>query len=402
MKVARLLWVLMLIGVGFLPAQQVKVLEIRQLPLHQKQLYQTVKLSPDGKYLSFEVLKGKSYYLYLYDLQKDQAVKLGQGEGKKESGDFFDLVDVQTMRGTEVTNQLSWFYRRDKRRLYFDFIHSPRSGVFQLYRGFLRPGKDNLSRFENQPIDNSRMFEKYQGLQQFSMISYPSFGHTLYRRKLPRVVMTIDKELYVFAHQPNDAPVKVTDPGVFYADIVGKFSPDDRSIVFSREGGDRCHIFRVDWNGESGWGEPYPLIQSNGIDISPEWSSDGRKIAYYSDLAHPRNFSIWVFDVATGQKQEVVKNIRRNNDRHKGPNWIDNRGFLYVKVDLSNKNPIMYYDLQTGQEVMLKTNTAGNEDIDVLSLGNNQYLVAFTSRGDVNTGDDLIWTKLYVMKIAIY
>ncbi len=392
----------MLIGAVLLWGQQVKIVNLKQLPLPEtKKNYRNVKLSPDGKYLSFEMMEKESIHLYLYDLQKELAVKLGKESRTKKSDDLFDIIDVQTLGKNEVTNQLSWFYRRDKKRIYFDFIHSPRRGIFQLYRGFLRSGRDNLRRFANQPIDNSRMFEKYQGLENFSLISYPSYGHTLLRKKLPKVVLTIDKDLYLFAHQPYDPPTKITSPGLLYADIVGKFSPDDRSIVFSREGGDRCNIFRVDWTPEGGWGEPYPIVQSSGIDISPEWSADGSKIAYYSDEGHPRVFSIWLYDVATGKTRELIKNVRRNNDRHKGPNWVDSRGLLYLKISLSNRTPIMYYDLQTGQEIMLNTNTASNEDLDVLPRDNGEYLVAFTSRGDINTGDDLIWTKVYLMTIKI-
>lgn len=393
--------ILIILG-GLFPlfGQKVTIADLRQLPLEARRNYRNVKISPDGQYLSYEVLIKKSYYLYLYDLETDEFVKIGEADEEKSSPDSkFEFLEF-SFSGNEVTNQLTWFWHRKKSKLYLDFIHSPRVGYFHLYRSFIPLTNFKLNRFHNQKIEESNFFEKYQGLQDFTMISYPSFSNGLWNR-MPLVVMTVRKRLTLFNHAPNDPPEFLTEPSALYADIVGKFSPDDRQIVFARDRQDKCDIWLIQRQADGRWGKETKLIESSGIDVSPEWSPDGNKLAYYSDSGHPQENSIWIYDFQTGQKKEVIRNVKRNDERQKGPAWVDNKGIIFVRLNINQKDPLMYYDLETGKEWMIPTGTASNQDVDVLSMGDDYYQVAFTSRGDIDTEDDLVWTKIYVMKLMI-
>lgn len=388
-------------GVWAVHGQGLQVQNIKQLKLEGKQNYRSVKFSPDGSFLSFEVIKGKNYSLYLYDLKSDTYVKIGKKEGSGRPS----FMNMKSLFGNEVTNQLSWFWNKKRNVLFFDFIHSPRSGFFQLYRGIIRQPGFDINTITHENIESSTMFEKYNGLQKFSRISYPSLSNPVYtKRKVrtPLVVMSIDKKLCVFNHTPNGPPKFITSPPIGSADLLGKFSPQNDQIVFVRDNYTKSDIGIVHRKAnKKEWDTEEIIIQNMANNVSPEWAPGGKQFAFYSDNGHSKNFSIYIYDLASRQQSEVVKNVNRNHSRQIGPSWVDHAGFIYVKLDIDKKNPLMYFDLKSRTQTIIPTHTASNEDVNVLQVGEKEFLVAFTARGDYGTEDNLIWTKIYVMKITL-
>jgi dipeptidyl aminopeptidase/acylaminoacyl peptidase len=93
-----------------------------------------------------------------------------------------------------------------------------------------------------------------------------------------------------------------------------QWSPDGRLLAFSSNRGD--HAFIAIFRGAN---EPLAFVSpSTGIDISPRWSGDGKRIAFVRMPGHggpprpiltqtPDPWSIWVADVAKGSARAVWK-----------------------------------------------------------------------------------------------
>ena len=386
-----LLWVILAVGQGL------EIINIKPLQLEEKRNFRSPTISPDGRYLSFESIKDKDYWLFLYDIKANKVVKLGK---TKDDQQHDQLGFTSMAYGNEVTNQLSWHWNRRKNRLYFDFIHSPMVGVFQLYRGAIRSGAD-IQTLANLDIASSLKFEKYAGLKIYNRIMYPILSNTSSKNHAPLVSLTIDRRLAVFNHAPNSGPNFLTTPPIQSADMTGKFSSSDRQILFMRDFNEKSDIGLIKRTGPSSWKKETILINSSYSDVSPEWCFDEKKFAYYSDYGHPKQFSIFIKYIDGGEAREVIRNVARNHGRQNGPAWVDDKGILFVRRDIKHNNPLMYYDLRSGKEKMIATNTASNEDVVVRQTAPDLYLVAFTARGEIKSKDDLIWTKIYLMKIKV-
>ncbi|APF19799.1 hypothetical protein Calab_0254 [Caldithrix abyssi DSM 13497] len=404
--------------VSFVQAQKVSIKNFRKLELTGKYNYRNVLLSPDGRFLSYVILNNKNYYQYIYDLQKDQTIKLGKPISS--SGDFlqFGSVDAQ-----ERTGELCWKYEKKYNELYFDFVHVVNMGKENLYTGVIKLNNPDLSWFQGKDIPENKSFMKYPKIEDagFIQIFYPSFARTVdYIRGRPifYVAFTVDRRLVFFDHQVNGRyksifQIKKSDEEKYddfttkeiYTELVPKFSPDDNYLVFMRDYKENSDILLADRKGRKGRffsrDNISTVAASSAIETSPEWSPDGTKIAYFSDKGHTQKYSIWIYDLRTGRNTELVSNVNLNDSRNKGPQWVGNSGLLYVANDIQLKDPLMYYHIPTQKAIQLPTGTASNLDISVVPIGNGTYRVAFTSRGSVENKDELIWTKIYVMDLTI-
>ncbi len=404
--------------VAFVQAQNVKINNLRQLKLTGKYNYRNVILSPDGRFLSYVILNNKSYYQYIYDLEKDQSFKLGKPIDS--SGDFLEFGGFDAQ---ERTGELCWLYDKKYNELYFDFIHVVNMGKENLYTGRIRLKNHDLSVFQGKDIPENKVFMNYPKIedQGFIQIFYPSFARTIdYRRGRPTfyVVFTVDRRLVFFDHQKygmyqsifqTEKSDKKSEEDYtrkeIYSELLPKFSPDDNYLVFIRDYKENSDILLASRKSRKGrfFNKDYvkTIAGSPAIETSPEWSPDGAKIAYYSDQGHSQKYSIWLYNLKTGERMELVTNVNRNDSRNKGPQWVGNNGIIFVANDIKLKDPLIYYYIPTKKLFRLPTGTASNLDVSVVQIGNGVYRVAFTSRGSVESKDELIWTKIYVMDLTI-
>lgn len=104
------------------------------------------------------------------------------------------------------------------------------------------------------------------------------------------------------------------------------WSPDGRRILFvsSRSGDDEIYVARADGRGVK------RLTRKPGLDLRPDWSSDGRRIAWSHDGA------IWTMN-ADGSDQRVVVAKAQPWHEHVTPTW--HRGtIVYASNRVSSFN----------------------------------------------------------------
>ena len=88
----------------------------------------------------------------------------------------------------------------------------------------------------------------------------------------------------------GDAVSRVTDADVAQAEFTPVWAPDSRDILFSR-GDDRCmRLFRQALSG----GSATCVLETEGPKFPTDWSSDGRFIAYASQVPDYRYLHTWI------------------------------------------------------------------------------------------------------------
>ncbi|NOX37029.1 MAG: hypothetical protein GXO78_05775 [Calditrichaeota bacterium] len=395
----RTIWIIFIcLGWIISLAQNVRVEWLKQLEIPPKKNCRVPIFSPDGKYLSFEIHDNENAYLYLYDIATDRFVQLGKTEEAAQTGMFGTL----TRRGTEFTGHITWWYDREEESLVFDFVHTPTFGRRVLYQGWIDEG-ESIEKFRNREFDTD-VYEKYDRMRGITIVRYPGLSHKSVNG-IPWVVFADKQSLYLFNHGRYDLPVKITSPTGLWADLMAQFSPDDRRLVFIRDSRENTDIglitLRATSAGLSKINEEL-IISGKAIEVSPAWSPNGRWIAYFSDKGHSRNFSIWIYELETGKTYPVVDNVEVTEDRRQTPTWVGNYGLIFVRRDIKKGYPIMYYDLQTRREILVRTGTVNNLSTTVHQLSGREFLLAFTARGQENTEqEEYIWTKLYLAKLII-
>ena len=133
-------------------------------------------------------------------------------------------------------------------------------------------------------------------------------------------------------------------------------------------------------------------------DLSPSWSPDGKRIAFYTNQNaddDPRIWAIAVLDssgATPGEGAELVAQVVARNvipDVTMGPAWLpDSRRIAYVRNDKHDYSPIYLVDVDSRQHWRLQTGTNINHDLAVSQQG----VLAF--RAQVNQWDRIFLAKL--------
>jgi len=180
-------------------------------------------------------------------------------------------------------------------------------------------------------------------------------------------------------------------------DFFPRWSPDGRDIVYT-SGGKKAHDIKIIRDVDTENQRDEILVHWFFDDILPSFSPDGEKISFYTTYnleRDPFNTKRWGIMIipsdGSGPKtgEDLTMYFRVSDvikDNTQGVAWFpDSKHIIYAKNIDSDYNPIYIYNLETGEERFIETETNINHDITVSPRG----LIAF--RAQV-----LGWDRIYI------
>ncbi len=164
---------------------------------------------------------------------------------------------------------------------------------------------------------------------------FPTISLTGERLAFSRV--THDRDIYRF--QPGQAVQPVARSSV--ADSNPQFSPDGRRIAFcSLRSGDAMHVWVANADGSS----PEQLTHGPGsYQCLPSWSPDGRRIAFESGGEHAH---IWTVDSEGGTPQQITNDPGDQMD----PTWSRDGEWIYFSWSRTDDRDIWRTRVRTGSK----------------------------------------------------
>jgi Tol biopolymer transport system component len=134
-------------------------------------------------------------------------------------------------------------------------------------------------------------------------------------------------------------------------------------------------------------------------DLSPSWSPDGKRVAFYTNYnteGDPKVWAIAVVDADGTSPTEgdgLVARIVAHNvvpDVAIGPAWMpDGRRIAYVRNDARDYSPIFVVDVEDRRQWRLETGTAINHDLAFSATG----VLAFRAQTEQ-------WDRIYIARVG--
>jgi Tol biopolymer transport system component len=190
----------------------------------------------------------------------------------------------------------------------------------------------------------------------------PSRDRLVFERKLP--------SLGVYRLWPGHTPQPVLVSSVF--DFDPQFSPDGRRLAFaSRRSGEAVEIWSASANGSS----PYQLTHGPGQNQrAPAWSPDGRRIAF-SALRESGHWDIWLMDSDGGSPRQLTVDP---GDEQK-PTWSRDGRWIYYASDRGGRLDIWRMASSGGPSERV---TSGGSGIGAHESRDGKVIVYQTAEGD--------------------
>jgi Tol biopolymer transport system component/DNA-binding winged helix-turn-helix (wHTH) protein len=133
-------------------------------------------------------------------------------------------------------------------------------------------------------------------------------------------------------------------------DLAPQFSPDGKKIAFASQRSGNWEIWVCNRDGSS----PVQLTSFQGPTVTtPRWSPDGTRIAFDSDAGEEQEFDIWVI-AATGGKPTRMTNHPANDGN---PSWSHDGSWIY------------FDSARTGEQQVWKMPADGGDAVQVTQDG---------------------------------
>lgn len=137
-----------------------------------------------------------------------------------------------------------------------------------------------------------------------------------------------------------------------------------------------------------------------GDEIRPNFSPDGRLIAFYAnkDTKSDKVFDLWVVDVTGQNAKKLASNVV--TDEGGGPAWSpDSTTIFYVQQDYKTDNPVVWVRADGSAHGTVDTGTQLNADVAAFGKGDRVSL-AFKALGQKGSTDKT-WERLYMVTLTM-
>ncbi|HZF38659.1 MAG TPA: alpha/beta fold hydrolase, partial [Blastocatellia bacterium] len=171
-------------------------------------------------------------------------------------------------------------------------------------------------------------------------------------------------------------------------------SPTDNRVVFSKD--DQIHIVEI-----AEGSEPHQLFAARGSNIAPQWSPDGKKLAFNSSRNTHSLIGVYDFEKRT------IKYIAPSIDRDSAPRWsLDGKRIAFIRQPARGNQPRAIFQEQPDPWAIRVADVATGEAREVWRSGNtlNDSYPRIASENVLNwAADDRLvfasetdgWLRLY-------
>ena len=107
-------------------------------------------------------------------------------------------------------------------------------------------------------------------------------------------------------------------------------SPTDNRVVFSKD--DQIHIVEI-----ADGSEPHQLFAARGSNIAPQWSPDGKKLAFNSSRNTHSLIGVYDFE------KQTIKYLSPSIDRDSAPRWsLDGKRIAFIRQPARGNQPRLF------------------------------------------------------------
>src|SRR5262245_29697176 len=137
-------------------------------------------------------------------------------------------------------------------------------------------------------------------------------------------------------------------------------SPTDNRVIFSKE--NQIHIVEI-----AEGSEPHQLFAARGSNISPQWSPDGKKLAFNSWRSTHSLIGVYDFE------RRTIKYIAPSIDRDSAPRWsLDGKRIAFIRQPARGNQPRAIFQDQPEPWAIWVADVATGEAREVWRSGNTQ------------------------------